>query len=183
MKAAVKVLVLTCVVLVMTGCGVNAKWTLKSITPESAREHFDLQMICLMNDGHYMMRSEMKGAIEQKTGTYEFDRKAEKLTFKGDDGVTREYGAKLLCPGSELKVWSVGTDSEFTAILKHAGACPKECCCQPKTCNPEACKKPCPEKAEKAQKFEKHEKAEKVETHEKAEKAHHKTPTTAPSKK
>ena len=91
----------------LTGCGVTGRWTLQSIKPEAAAEHFHLKAMCLMDDGTFRACASVKDKMECLSGTYEFDQKAEKLTFKEKDGKTFTYNAKLTgCCGSEMTVSS-----------------------------------------------------------------------------
>lgn len=143
MRTMAKGLFLSCVLVALTGCGVTGRWTLQSINPETEKEHFNLQCMCLMEDGTFMACATVKDKMEKLTGTYEFDQKAEKLTFKEKDGKTYTYSAKLVGLGGEMKVWGSEKGKEWTAMMKHAGACPKDkCCpasCNPKTCDPKKC--------------------------------------------
>jgi hypothetical protein len=144
MRTMTKGLFLLCVLAALTGCGgVTGKWTMQSINPETEKEHFNLQCMCLMDDGTFMACATVKDKTEKLTGTYEFDQKAEKLTFKEKGGKTYTYSAKLVGLGGEMKVWGGEKGKEWTAMMKHAGACEKgKCCpanCDPKTCDPKKC--------------------------------------------
>ena len=148
MKAALKVVVLSCALLALTGCGMNAKWEMKSITPATASEHFGMKVLCLMDDGTYMACAVVKDKPACLAGTYTYDNQGQMLTFKDKDGQARSYHAKLLCPGGEMKIWSDEQGKEWTATMKRAGDCPKNCCgggpcdhkmCQPRGCDPKKC--------------------------------------------
>ena len=147
MKTVLKGLLLSGVLFALTGCGVTGRWSLQSIKPETAAEHFHLKCMCLMDDGTFAACASVKGKMEQLSGTYTFDQKAEKLTFKEKDGKTYAYDAELAGCGSEMKVSSSEKGKEWTAVMKHEGACQKDqCCAGGKTCDPKQCGKACPAK-------------------------------------
>ncbi len=144
MKIMVKALLLACVVAFLTGCGgVTGKWTLQSIKPESETARFNLQWMCLMDDGSYMAAAQEEGKSASLSGAYTYDAKTKLLTFK-TDGKERAYHADLLCPGGKLKVTPAEAGETWTATMKR-GSCPKDkCCpsgkmCDPKTCDPKQC--------------------------------------------
>jgi hypothetical protein len=143
MKTVVKALLLSCVVAILSGCGVTGKWTLQSIKPESEKARFNLQCMCLMSDGSYMAAAQEEGKSECLKGTYTYDAKTKLLTFK-TDGKERAYHAQLMCPGTTLKVTPAEAGETWTATMKHS-ACSKDkyCCCGQacggKMCNPKQC--------------------------------------------
>jgi hypothetical protein len=149
MKTVVKALLLSCVVAILTGCGVTGKWTLQSVKPESEKAPFNLQWMCLMDDGSYMAAAQEEGKSTCLSGTYTYDGKTKLLTLK-TDGKERAYHAKLGCPGTVLKITPAEAGETWTATMKHS-ACPKDkCCCGGKMCDPKRCPQakggatPCP---------------------------------------
>jgi hypothetical protein len=143
MKTVVKVVLLSCVVALLTGCGVTGKWTLQSIKPESEKAHFDLQCMCLMSDGSFRAAAEEEGKSKCLSGTYTYDGKTKLLTFK-TDGKERAYHAEVSCPGT-MKVTPTVAGESWSATLKHS-ACPKDkCCCAGNPCPAKPCDmKKCP---------------------------------------
>ena len=156
MRTVVKGLFLSAVLVALTGCGINGKWTLQSVTPETAKAHCPIQAICLMEDGTYQSCAMMGDKCTMEKGTYTFDQGAKTLIFKTSDGKEIKYTAELTACGGELKVTGTDKGKEWTATMKR-GECPKGCCkgdqkacCtgDKKTCDPKACNKPCPKKAD-----------------------------------
>ena len=145
MKTVVKTLLLSCVLVVVTGCGVNGKWTLQSITPEAERARFNLQWMCLMDDGSYMAAAQEEGKSTCLAGTYTYDGKSKLLTFR-TNGKERAYHADLMCPGGKMKVTSAEAGETWTATMKRTGSCPKDkCCCAGQMCGGKMCDpKQCP---------------------------------------
>ncbi len=124
MKTCAKVLLLSTLLVALTGCASwSGKWTFQSIKPESAREAFHLDGMCLMNDGTYKAWA----ADKTFTGTWKHDQAAKTLTFV-TEGKERVYNAKLLCPGCRMKLWGQMNNQEWTAVMKRSGSCPKNCC-------------------------------------------------------
>ena len=144
MKTMLKGLLLSCVLVAVTGCGVTGKWTMKSLSPESEKEHFNLQALCLMDDGTYMACAKEGEQCKCLKGTYQYDAKAKTLTFK-TDSKERSYHAEVGCCGGQMKVTPAEKGEEWTALMKRVGSCPQDkCCpggkmCDPKTCNPKMC--------------------------------------------
>lgn len=144
MKTVVKALLLSCAVAVLTGCGVQGKWTLQSIQPESEKARFNLQWMCLMDDGSYMAAAQEEGKSACLGGTYTYDGKTKTLTFK-TDGKERAYHADLVCPGGKMKVTPAEGGESWTATMKRS-SCPKDkCCCSGQMCGGKMCDpKQCP---------------------------------------
>ena len=138
MRAIVKGLGLALLLVPLAGCAVTGQWTMKSITPESAKEHFQLQWMCLMSNGDYMACATEGTQCKKMSGTYMYDAKAKTLTFK-TDGKERKYNADLLCPGGEMKVWSSEPGTEWTAVMKRGKCCPADKCTCPEKCRPQTC--------------------------------------------
>jgi hypothetical protein len=160
MRTVVKGLLLSCVLATLTGCGVTGRWTMQSVKPESAKEHFNLQTLCLMDDGSYMACAQEKGQNKCLKGTYTYDAKTKLLAFK-TDGKERSYHAEVGCPG-QMKITPTEKGEEWTAIMKHAGACPKDkCCAGGQPCDMKQCPAAKGAPTEKGEKGEKAEKAEK----------------------
>jgi hypothetical protein len=145
MKTVAKTLLLSCVLVVVTGCGIQGRWTLQSITPESEKAHFNLQCMCLMSDGSYMAAAQEEGKSTCLKGTYTYDGKTKLLTFK-TDSKERAYHADLMCPGSKMKVTPAEAGESWTATMKRAGSCSKDkCCCMGQMCGGKPCDpKKCP---------------------------------------
>lgn len=107
------------VLVVLVGCvGPIGTWKFVEIQPASAGEEFGLTSITFHNDGTYEAVVKQGGNERTTRGSYEFDRKAEKLTLRDDAGTTREYGATT-CPScGYLYVSNPGTTREWQATLK-----------------------------------------------------------------
>ncbi len=102
--------------LLVTGCGVNGKWTLDSVTPDSAKGHFRLAAVTLNSDGSYVAESEYEGKKETSTGKYEY--KDGKLTFMPDKGEQRSYDAELIDMGTHLRVKTASEHGDVVAVMK-----------------------------------------------------------------
>lgn len=133
MKTMLKGLLLSCVLVAVTGCGVTGKWTMKSLSPESEKKQFNLECLCLMKDGTYMAMAQEEGQNKYLKGTYVYDAEAKLLTFK-TDSKERVYNAQVVGLGCEMKVTPTEKGQEWTAIMKHSGACSKDKCCCGKPC-------------------------------------------------
>jgi hypothetical protein len=150
MRTLLKGLFLTCALAALTGCGVTGKWTMQSINPDSAKAHFNLKCMCLMDDGTYAACTDEAGQMKCLNGTYKYDADTKTLTFT-TDGKDRQYHAEVAgCCGSEMKITGGEKGKEWTAVMKHEGACAKDKCCTAKGCDAK-CAKPCdPKKCEPA---------------------------------
>ncbi len=112
----------------LSGCGVSGEWTMQSIDPESARAHFNLQWLQLMEDGRYAACAQATGKTHAMSGRYLYDQKAGTLMFKTTDGTTRTYNAKLVGLGDQLKVSSAEPSQAWTAVMKRLDSCPNGMC-------------------------------------------------------
>jgi hypothetical protein len=106
------------VVLVLSGCGMNGKWTLESIDPESARGHFKLATVELKSDGTYVADSDYDGKTQTSTGKYTYDKETKKLTFTPDQGEARTYDAELVQMCSKMRVKTASEHGDVVAIMK-----------------------------------------------------------------
>ncbi len=118
MRNVVKGLFLSAVLVALTGCGVNGKWTMQSVTPESAKAHCPIQAVCLMEDGTYQSCSQMGGKCKMENGTYTYDQGTKALTFKPAEGKEVKYTAELTACGSQMKVTGGEKGKEWTAVMK-----------------------------------------------------------------
>lgn len=100
----------------LLGCGMNGKWTLHSIDPESARGHFRLAAVTLNSDGSYVAESEYEGKKETSTGKYEY--KDDTLTFMPERGESRSYDAELINLGTQMRVKTASEHGDVVAIMK-----------------------------------------------------------------
>lgn len=167
MKTLLKVVVVSCVFLSLTGCGVQGHWAMQSVNPDTAKDKFQMQCLMLNADGSYMACVKEGAQAKCLKGEYKYDAEAKKLTFV-TDGKERAYNAELVAGGNEMKFWGGEKGSEWTATMKRCGACRKDCgyrCCAP-GCDPKACQATCAKAAE-----EKKEPAKKPEPAKKAEPA------------
>jgi hypothetical protein len=134
-KTALKVLLASCLLAALTGCGgVAGHWKLESIQPETAKGSFDLAMLCLGKDGACCAAAREGDQVKRMTGTYKYDRAAKTLTLSTEGGPERVYQAQVLCPGTRLKVWSDTPGKEWTAMMSKATCCGGKRCGDPKCC-------------------------------------------------
>lgn len=116
MKNLLKGLLLSVAMLVLTGCGVTGDWTLHTITPEEARQHYELASVTLNDDGTYTANATRAGREVTSTGTYTFENG--KLSFSSDAGKTRTYDARLILCGCKMVVKTTVEGEEVKAIMK-----------------------------------------------------------------
>jgi hypothetical protein len=80
--------------LVMTGCGINGKWSLSTVSPTAARRDFEFQSLTLQRDGTFYAEAlEPGGEIGTRSGTYTY--KDGTLQLVAHDGESYTYDAKL----------------------------------------------------------------------------------------
>ncbi len=112
---------LLCVALFgLAGCGIQGKWTLQSVTPESARQDLRFGDITLKDDKTYEAVAKYDGKTETSTGKYVFDSANHKLTFTPDQKgqPVRTYDAQLIDMGERLKVETAYKGKIVTAYMK-----------------------------------------------------------------
>ena len=103
--------------LAVAGCGVQGKWTLESVEPETARDIVTFAKFTLNKDGTFTAEATEGGETVAASGTYEFA--DNKLTFTMEDGRKRTYDTDLKCPGNTLHIKSATKDGEeVTAIMR-----------------------------------------------------------------
>ena len=156
MKRLLSGLLLSCVLMALTGCGgIAGTWKLDTIEPESAKANFDFGMLCLAKDGTYAACVDYGGGAKCLKGTYTYDDDSNLLTFKTSQGKERAYKACLcgtsgklfVCSADEGKVWKAAMTR-----FKCSGKCPGDCggtclsecgsakgCCPPSKCDPKKC--------------------------------------------
>ncbi len=131
MRNLLRAMLLACVLVAVSGCGINGCWTLESIKPETAKANFEYTTICLSKSGDYCAAVKTDDEVKRLTGTYKFDRAAQTLSFSTEGGPERVYKAQLMCPGSKLKVWGDTPVHEWTATMKRGTCCAGGKCVQP----------------------------------------------------
>lgn len=145
MKALLKGVLLSCVLVMLTGCSnLAGAWHVVSIEPESAKEAFPMAGLCLKADHSFTACMECGGKM---SGTYEYDAKSELLTFKSEKGKTRTYKACLCSETGQLIVRPAEEGKEWKAVLKRSECCKDKC--DPKKCDPNKCKSQPPAKSSK----------------------------------
>jgi hypothetical protein len=133
MKALLKGLLLSCVLLALTGCnGVTGRWTIDTVEPPAAKVHVPITAFCLMSDGTYCACKMEGDKCTPTKGTYKFDQPGKQLTFTPSEGKERVYKAELV--DAKLKVWSEEKGKEWTAMLVHG-----KCCGKPGQCGKDGC--------------------------------------------
>lgn len=142
MRIVLRVLALSCVVVALTGCAnVTGYWKMESIKPEAAKAHFQMERMCLCQDGTYCTKVDENGKPKCMSGKYTYDAGTKTLKFT-TDGKERIYQAELV--SGKLKVWEEGKD--WQAMMVKA-ECPmgKDCPCKSlKSCA--GCEKMCQQK-------------------------------------
>jgi hypothetical protein len=130
MKRVLSAALLSCALVVLTGCGgIAGHWTLRSIEPESAQGEFQFGWLCLADDGGYRAEATYGGETKVLDGTYEYDKSTKMLKFVAGQGMERTYKADIQCPGSTMKVSSTEEGKDWTATMKR-------CKCDPAKCKP-----------------------------------------------
>jgi hypothetical protein len=142
MRTMMKGLFLSALLVVLTGCGISGKWTLQSVTPDTAKGQCPIKALCLNDDGTYVACTQAPGQDKGACGkgTYSYDKGTKVLAFKADDGKEFKYTANLMCPGGEMKITGGEKGKEWTAVMKR-GECKDECG-EAKKCGSD-CKKAC----------------------------------------
>jgi hypothetical protein len=135
-----------CALMLLTGCtSMTGHWTMVSVTPESAKDAFDLRCMSLNDDGTYLAYAAHHNKTEQMNGTYKYDQATKTLTFTGTKGKERKYHVDLISLGGEMKVSGGEKGKEWTAVMKRCKACPTDQCVavkkgrDPKQSDPKAC--------------------------------------------
>ena len=126
MNALLKGLLLSCVLVTLTGCGGMAgTWQMDSIEPASAQAAFPMTALCLNKDHTFTacMKCGTKVA-----GTWAYDEQAQLLSFK--NGKDRAYKARV--QGNKLLVESTEEGTIWAAEMKRGkscgGTCSANCC-------------------------------------------------------
>jgi hypothetical protein len=104
-------------VFVLSGCAsIHGTWDRVEIVPHGADQGFMLKSLTLKSNGNFMADAVVKGQPEELQGTYEFDQKAERLTFQDTKGREHAYHASMVCTcKGQLRVWNVGEHKEWVA--------------------------------------------------------------------
>lgn len=103
----------------LAGCSsLCGTWTMQEIVPPGAKGDFDMGTIKFTRDGRYTSRATYEGQVRELTGTYTFDREAERLTFRMPEGRERTYGARVCGCHDLLYVWDVDGPKDWTATLR-----------------------------------------------------------------
>ncbi len=141
MRTLMKGLFLSAVLVALTGCGINGKWTVQSVTPDTAKGQCPIKALCLNEDGTYVACTQAPGSDKCVCGkgTYTYDKGTKTLAFKSDDGKEFKYAAHLQCPGGEMKITGGDKGKEWTAVMKRGGDTAE---CKQATCGPN-CQKAC----------------------------------------
>ena len=104
----------------LTGCGIQGKWTLQVVKPESARQDLRFGDITLKGNGTYEAVAKYDGKTETSTGKYTFDSAKHKLTFMPDKQgqPERMYDAWLIDMGDRLRVETEYKGKKVAAYMK-----------------------------------------------------------------
>lgn len=102
----------------LTGCGgITGNWRLHEVTPASAEQNFEFGKLELRDDNTYAAEAVYEGQTRQMSGTYTYDEQQDRITFSGEQGMTRTYGLKPTGMG-KLQVWGVEPGEDWTATMK-----------------------------------------------------------------
>ena len=116
MKMVLRGMLLTCVLVTLTGCGgISGHWTLDSIEPDSAQKAFPIARLCLHEDHTY---AASMACGSKMNGTWEYDADAKLLTFTTAKGTKRVYEARVCGVGGKLLVKSTDASKEWKASMK-----------------------------------------------------------------
>lgn len=124
MRKLLQGMVLSCVLVALTGCGGMAgHWTMASMEPESAKAEFPMVGLRLHDDGTFVACMESDSHFK---GTWEYDADAQLLTFQSAEGKKRTYKASLGGLNNRLLVSSTEEGKDWKAEMKR-GKCPGKC--------------------------------------------------------
>lgn len=99
-----RMVVLSLAALLITGCGVNGKWSLARVEPDAARRDVEFHSLRLDKDGSFYAEAS-EGTIKTTSGTYTF--KDDVLELRAHDGERHSYDARLENSGNELVLESL----------------------------------------------------------------------------
>lgn len=119
MNRTLPILVPVLALILLTGCsGPVGTWQMHKIEPSTAANDFPMQTIELASDHTFSARIGKGDDARKITGTWEYDQKAERLTFHSSDGTDRVYHAEI-CPGcGEMYISHPSADSHWKATMK-----------------------------------------------------------------
>lgn len=84
----------------MTGCGVQGKWSLSSVEPSAARRDFKYEVLTLEKDGSFYAEAR-EGGTKTSSGTYRYEHGV--LSLREHDGDEHAYDASVGCCKMKLK--------------------------------------------------------------------------------
>ena len=103
--------------LMMAGCAsIHGTWDRVEIIPTGADQSFALKSLTLERNGNFTAEVMEAGSKEVLRGTYEFDKKNERLTFQDTKGREHAYHASTACTcKGHLRVWNIGEHKKWVA--------------------------------------------------------------------
>jgi hypothetical protein len=118
MNRTSSMIVLSFVLLTLSGCGPAGSWKLDSVSPSEAAERYHLADFTLYNDKTYSATIDLGQGPMPSRGTWTFS--DDTLTFNPDDGSpSRSYQADLKAFGQKMEiVTSDRSGSKVTAVMK-----------------------------------------------------------------
>lgn len=106
--------VLAVLMLSAGGCSIAGRWEAVSVSPDTAKDKFPLQMVTFDNEGMYSATCTMEGTTETSTGQYTWDGMKLKITPK--EGTTRTYTGYQRMDG-KLVLSHKDESGKMTAVL------------------------------------------------------------------
>ncbi len=103
-------LTLLAVPILLTGCGVQGKWSLSQVDPTAARRDFPFEVITLQRDGTFY--AEAKNPPGSVSGTYRYENNT--LSLTEHDGTTYTFDATMLT-ANRLRLQEPWQDRELKA--------------------------------------------------------------------
>ncbi len=119
MKNVAAYVIVTVVAVLCSGCaGLRGTWKLAQIVPADAAGEYQMARVTFNPDGTFTAEVHDGETTRAISGTFEFDRENEKLTFATDDGKPRTYRAQMCqtCDGL-LIVWNDGPQKRWEAKM------------------------------------------------------------------
>lgn len=98
---------------VLTGCGINGKWSLANVEPTAERRDFEFASFTLQKDGTFYAEK-VAPRSESVSGTYTYEDRT--LTLNEERGPRYTYGADL--QGDELELEKYAEGRRVTATFE-----------------------------------------------------------------
>ncbi len=118
MKTFCKAMTFSTALVVLTGCGIQGKWTVDHVEPADAAGDFKIASVELMKGGDYTATATEGETELESSGRWEFSEGKLTLIPSQEGAGTRVYDAALKDFGRSLHVTAKEGDEEVTAVMK-----------------------------------------------------------------